>query len=73
MTKEELLDAAWPDVVVDEGNLAFQISTIRKSLLEKSDGARYIATVPGRGYQFVAPVECVSSTDVLVEERNNFV
>lgn len=52
--KEELMAALWPDTAVEEGNLAFQISTLRKAL--GADGAGCIATLPGRGYQFVAPL-----------------
>ncbi|MGA0611718.1 ATP-binding protein [Caldimonas sp. KR1-144] len=47
VTKAELLDLAWPGLVVEENNLQVQISALRKAL-----GAGAIATVPGRGYQF---------------------
>src|ERR1035438_131505 len=56
VTKEELLKAIWPDSFVEEGNLAQYISALRKALGDKS---RLIATVPGRGYQFVAQVYAV--------------
>ena len=49
VSKEELLDAVWPGLVVEENNLTVQISALRKVL-----GARAIATVTGRGYRFVA-------------------
>ena len=47
--KQELLDIVWPGVVVEEHNITAQISSLRKLL-----GAGVIATIPGRGYQFVA-------------------
>ena len=47
VTKEELLDLAWPGLVVEENNLQVQISALRKIL-----GVEAIATVPGRGYSF---------------------
>jgi DNA-binding winged helix-turn-helix (wHTH) protein len=50
-TKHELIEAVWPGVVVEEGNLATQISTLRKIL-----GGDVIATIPGRGYRFAAQV-----------------
>jgi DNA-binding winged helix-turn-helix (wHTH) protein/TolB-like protein/tetratricopeptide (TPR) repeat protein len=50
--KENLLKAVWPDTFVEEGNLAVQISLLRKVFGE--DG--YIETVPRRGYRFVAPI-----------------
>jgi adenylate cyclase len=50
VTKSELLDIAWPGLVVEENNLSVQISSLRKVL-----GPQAIATVAGRGYQFVMP------------------
>lgn len=71
VTKTTLLSTVWPDGVVDENNLAFQVSTLRKALADKSDGSRYIVTVPGQGYQFVMPVRVLESEDleVVLEER----
>ena len=43
----------WPNTHVDEGNLKFQISALRRTL---GGGNRYLVNVPGRGYSFVAPV-----------------
>ena len=45
--KNELLDIAWPGLVVEENNLQVQVSTLRKVL-----GAHSVATIPGRGYRF---------------------
>jgi eukaryotic-like serine/threonine-protein kinase len=56
LVKEELLESIWPDTVVEEGNLNRNISTIRKVLGESPNDHRYIVTVPGRGYRFVAEV-----------------
>ena len=50
--KAELFDAVWPGLVVEENNLQVQVSSLRKLL-----GPSAIATVPGRGYQFVAAIE----------------
>jgi len=47
VTKEELLDLVWPNVVVEENNLQVQVSVLRKIL-----GPGAIATIPGRGYRF---------------------
>jgi TolB-like protein len=51
VTKQELLEAVWPGLVVEENNLSVQISALRKVL-----GAATIATVPGRGFRFAAEV-----------------
>ncbi len=45
--KDDLMDAVWPDTAVEESNLAFQISTLRKTL-----GDGFIETIPKRGYRF---------------------
>ncbi len=61
VTKETIMRAVWPDTIVDEGNLTFQVSTLRKVLEgDPSSAWPYIVTVPGRGYQLVTPVEHVS-------------
>lgn len=57
LTKDELLKEIWPDTFVEEVNLAVNISTLRKAFGEGPQDARYIATVPGRGYRFVADVQ----------------
>jgi predicted ATPase len=49
VTKNELLDLVWPNLVVEENNLQVQISALRKLL-----GPRAITTIPGRGYRFTA-------------------
>ncbi|MER9567198.1 winged helix-turn-helix domain-containing protein [Mesorhizobium sp. M0571] len=54
--KKDLMSQVWPDVTVEEGSLRFHITRLRKTLGDGKDGARYIATLPGRGYCFVAPV-----------------
>ncbi len=54
--KDELLEQVWHGAIVEESNLARQISLLRKALSPQGD---YIATIPGRGYQFVAEVAVV--------------
>jgi TolB-like protein/cytochrome c-type biogenesis protein CcmH/NrfG len=50
------MEAVWPRVVVEEGSLSQAIYELRRALGERPDEHRYIVTVPGRGYQFVAEV-----------------
>ena len=54
--KDELMRAIWPDTVVEENNLNQNISILRRVLGDGRTEHRYIATVPGYGYQFVAEV-----------------
>jgi predicted ATPase/DNA-binding winged helix-turn-helix (wHTH) protein len=56
VSKRELMATVWPDVTVEEGSLRFHIAGLRKALGDGKNGARYIATLAGRGYCFVAPV-----------------
>jgi len=55
--KEELMSELWPDTVVEEGNLATTVSTLRRALGDSRADVTYIETVPKRGYRFLAPVE----------------
>ena len=54
--KSAILDAAWPGLVVEEANLAVQISAIRRVLARVPGGENWIETLPRRGYRFVGPV-----------------
>ncbi|MBV8837773.1 MAG: helix-turn-helix transcriptional regulator, partial [Alphaproteobacteria bacterium] len=56
VTKDELMSAVWPGLVVEENNLAVHISALRKILGRTEEGKSYLQTVAGRGYRFVAPV-----------------
>jgi DNA-binding winged helix-turn-helix (wHTH) protein len=76
--RDELLKLVWPDSFIEESNLSVHISVLRHALGETPDDHRYIVTVPGRGYSFVAgvrelPVECEgtasSSTPLSTTQR----
>lgn len=54
--KDDLLRRVWPDTYVTEANLTQNISSLRKALGERAGDRRYIVTVPGSGYSFVAEV-----------------
>ncbi len=55
--KERLMEAVWPDSIVEENNLSQHISTLRRVFGETPGSHHYIVTVPGRGYRFVADVK----------------
>ena len=68
VTKDELLALVWPDTIVEEANLAQQIFVLRRVLGDEAERPRFIATLPRRGYRFVADVIEISEgsgTDVL--------
>jgi DNA-binding winged helix-turn-helix (wHTH) protein/pimeloyl-ACP methyl ester carboxylesterase len=56
VSKQDLMEAVWPESVVEENNLDRNISTLRKTLGEQDSGEPFIETVPRVGYRFVAPV-----------------
>ncbi len=62
VTKDEILAAVWPDAFVEENNLTQQISAIRKAVGDSAREHKHIATIPGRGYCFVAPVRSTAAS-----------
>jgi predicted ATPase/DNA-binding winged helix-turn-helix (wHTH) protein len=60
--KEELIARAWPNTSVEEANLKMQVSALRRALGQGQDNNRYVATIVGRGYNFVAPIRKEEST-----------
>ena len=57
--KPALMRAVWPNTVVEDNNLNQCILALRKALGETAGERRFILTVPGRGFKFVAPVRPV--------------
>jgi tetratricopeptide (TPR) repeat protein len=53
VTKQELTDAVWPDVTVDETSLRQCVASVRRALGEDGSQPKYISTEPGRGYRFI--------------------
>ena len=64
ISKTELMQAVWADTAVEENNLTQQISALRKAFGERAGDHRYIVTVPGRGYSFVAEVSVTRPLEV---------
>src|SRR5215510_5566988 len=61
--KDQLMKEVWPDTFVEEGSLSRNIYELRKALGDDSSEPRYIATIPKRGYRFIAPVTVVIRGD----------
>jgi DNA-binding winged helix-turn-helix (wHTH) protein/tetratricopeptide (TPR) repeat protein len=64
LTRDELLKNVWGDTFVDESSLVQSIYVLRRALAEKPGDNNYIVTLPGRGYQFVAPVKVAASASL---------
>lgn len=66
VSKNELLDAVWEGSFVEEKNLTVHVAALRKALGERKDENRFIVTVPGTGYKFVAPLDS-SQNEIVIE------
>jgi len=66
--KDELMKEIWPNTIVEENNITVSMSILRKTLGEDRAGRRFIETVPGRGYRFVADVKIISSEQTIPQE-----
>lgn len=67
LTKDEILQAVWDGQFVEEANLAVQISALRKILNDKKDNPRFLLTVPGKGYEFVADIQ--TDEEIIIENH----
>ena len=63
LKKEELFQLVWPDAFVEENNLPRNVSALRKALGEEPTEHKYVMTVPGQGYRFVASVRELETLD----------
>ncbi|MGF6229645.1 putative ATPase/DNA-binding winged helix-turn-helix (wHTH) protein [Inquilinus ginsengisoli] len=68
ITKQTLMTRVWPDTLVTDGNLKVHIAALRRALGEGQPGRRYVVTVSGRGYRFVAPVEAFGPEGLQAQE-----
>ncbi len=70
LSRDELLDKVWANQFVEENNLAVQISALRKIFGERKDEHRFIVTVPGRGYSFVAELDEPADGEIIIESHS---
>src|ERR1700674_4009333 len=55
VSKDELIEAAWLGLTVEESNLTVQMAALRRVLADEPGGERWIETLPRRGYRFIGP------------------
>ena len=60
--KSTLLATVWCGVAVEENSVAKAVSDVRRALGEGTQDPRFVATLPGHGYRFIAPVTRVGET-----------
>jgi TolB-like protein/tetratricopeptide (TPR) repeat protein len=63
VSKDALIQAAWPGLAVEDSNLTVQIAALRRLLGEEAEGERWIETLPRHGYRYVGPVVVLAGTD----------
>jgi TolB-like protein len=64
VSKDALIEAAWPSLAVEDSNLTVQIAALRRALGEVPGGEDWIVTLPRRGYRFVGPAVTKSEAQV---------
>lgn len=69
VSKNELLDAVWEGSFVEEKNLTVHVAALRKVFGERKDENRFIVTVPGKGYKFVAPIVVPNENGFIIETQ----
>lgn len=62
VSKQELLEQAWPNTFVEEGNLRVHVGALRRALGDGQGDRRFISNIAGRGYSFIAPVSSKAGT-----------
>ncbi|AMJ63241.1 ATP-binding protein [Bosea sp. PAMC 26642] len=72
ISKQDLIARVWPEVVVEEGSLRFHMNSLRKALGDGREGARFIKTMSGRGYCFVAAVSRALTLHLPAAASSNF-
>jgi TolB-like protein/DNA-binding winged helix-turn-helix (wHTH) protein/Tfp pilus assembly protein PilF len=70
LERETLMDALWPNVIVEDANLTVAVSQLRKALNQNGDNAEFIETIPRVGYRFVAEIcEVIKGPVTLIPEE----
>ena len=72
VSKDDLMKELWPDSFVEESNLSQNIFMLRKALGETPEDRRFIVTLPGKGYRFVAEVRTITQdgADVIIASHS---
>ncbi len=71
LTKDELFATVWSEQIVEESNLTVNMSAIRKALGEQAREPRFVQTISGQGYRFIANVReiAIDDNDFVVESE----
>jgi class 3 adenylate cyclase len=69
VSKDVLIETAWPGLAVEDSNLTVQIAALRRALGEAPGGDRWIETMPRRGYRFIGPVVASEKDSIVAAPR----
>ncbi|MGX1285116.1 winged helix-turn-helix domain-containing protein [Bradyrhizobium elkanii] len=61
VSKDALMQAAWPGLAIEESNLTVQIAALRRVFADVEGGTSWIETLPRRGYRYVGPLVAAES------------
>lgn len=70
LERSELIDLVWKDTFVEEGNLSYTISRLRKALGPDANGEDFIQTIPRRGYRFVGEASTNGNARFVIEKHS---
>jgi DNA-binding winged helix-turn-helix (wHTH) protein len=63
VTKDDLIESVWQGASIEEGNISYNVSLLRKALGDDAASPRYVKTVAKRGYRFIAPTKVLESSN----------
>ncbi|SFB31449.1 Predicted ATPase [Rhizobium sp. NFR07] len=69
VSHRQLIGIAWQGLNVEDSNVRVQMANLRRELECGVEGARYVISIPGRGYCFVAPIQRLASDDLPLEDK----
>src|SRR5665213_3879427 len=71
VSKDALIEAAWPGLAVEDSNLTVQIAALRRVLEQVPEGADWIETLPLRGYRYVGPAVTIGDPPAEANPRTS--
>src|SRR5450432_2530889 len=69
VSKDALIEAAWPGRAIEDSNLTVQIAAVRRVFEEGAGGGSWIETLPRRGYRYVGPVVATDNSSAVANPR----
>jgi DNA-binding winged helix-turn-helix (wHTH) protein len=73
LERAELIQKVWKDTIVEEGNLSYTVSELRKVLGKNREGEHFIQTIPRRGYRFADNPPPLEEIELIYERQTQTV